>query len=139
MQQFAADDAIAHPNCIYNIALDLTSSNIQARKLILDNMTFLAHWDFPRGHMHVLKGLDNLMNVKGDVARFDAWFTVLENTLDGRGKMGSLVGASEEIRTLRGREAQMAMQAANESMGFSSGDNALNEYAVSWSSWSCAL
>jgi len=71
------------------------------------------------------------MNATGDHARFDAWFAILEATLDGRGKMGSLVGASDEIRTLRGREAQQAMQAANDPSGFAGAETALNEYAVS--------
>lgn len=77
------------------------------------------------------------MAVKNDHGRFDAWFTVMEATLDGRGKMGSFVGASEEVKTLRGREALQMMQAANEAMGFATGDNALSEYAVSRIRLSC--
>ena len=33
--------------------------------------------------------------------RFDAWFTALEAAIDGRGRMGSLVGASDEVRRLQ--------------------------------------
>lgn len=99
----------------------------------MDMLIFLAYQtkENVTGHNYVLRGLDNLMNVRGDHGRFDAWFTILETTLDGRGKMGSLVGASDEIKTLRGREAQMAMQAAN--AADSSGEGALVEYCVSTS------
>ena len=54
-----------------------------------------------------------LMGIKVDHGRFDAWFRVLESTIEGRGRMGSMVGASEEVR----RDAGV--------------DSSLNEYAVS--------
>ena len=38
-------------------------------------------------------------NQQGENGRFDAWMRVVEVTVDGRGKMGSLVGASEEVRS----------------------------------------
>lgn len=99
----------------------------------MDMLTFLSYQGISSliGHSYVLKGLDNLMNVKGDHGRFDAWFTILEATLDGRGKMGSLVGASDDIKTLRGREAQLAMHAASDVAATAAGDNALAEYCVS--------
>lgn len=99
----------------------------------MDMLTFLSYQGISSliGHSYVLKGLDNLMTVKGDHGRFDAWFTILEATLDGRGKMGSLVGASEEIKTMRGREAQLAMHAASDVASTAAGDNALAEYCVS--------
>lgn len=126
------DAAMSHPQCIVNISLNVCTPSVQARKLVMDMLTFLTYQGINSliGHSYVLKGLDNLMNVKGDHGRFDAWFTILEATLDGRGKMGSLVGASDEIKTLRGREAQLAMQAASEAAGTQAGDNALAEYCV---------
>jgi cytokinesis protein len=122
---------MAHPTCIYNIALAMLTPNITARKWTLDMLVFMCHWTPPLGHHLVVRAFDSLMNATGDHARFDAWFAILEATLDGRGKMGSLVGASDEIRTLRGREAQQAMQAANDPSGFAGAETALNEYAVS--------
>ena len=32
-------------------------------------------------------------------SRLDAWMRIVEVTIDGRCKMGSLVGASEEVRS----------------------------------------
>lgn len=121
---------MAHPLSIYNIALAVVSPSIAARKCTLDMLVFLTYWKPPQGHTFVVRAFDNLMNITADHARFDAWFSVLEATLDGRGKMGSLVGASDEIKTLRGKEAQLAMQAANDLSVFAGGENALNEYAV---------
>jgi hypothetical protein len=40
----------------------------------------------------------NLLKQAGDNNRFDAWLQVLEKTLDGRGKMGSAVGASNDLK-----------------------------------------
>jgi cytokinesis protein len=44
---------------------------------------------------------------------YDYWFKSMESSLSGRGKMGSLVGASEEVKRTAGV------------------DSSLNEYAVS--------
>ncbi|CUS24327.1 LAQU0S15e02014g1_1 [Lachancea quebecensis] len=48
---------------------------------------------------------------EGDVDRvmrkFEQWMLVVEYTLDGRGKMGSLVGASDDFRTSGGENAIM--------------------------------
>lgn len=36
--------------------------------------------------------------MNGEIGTYDYWFKSLESVLSGRGKMGSLVGASEEVR-----------------------------------------
>lgn len=70
-----------------------------------------------------------MMQTRYDPARFDAWLSTFETTIDGRGKLGSLVGASEEVRSLRGREKGLMKAAANG--GLVMDDSSLNEYAVS--------
>lgn len=123
-----ADDAIAHPACITNLVQALISPNLQSRKTAAEIVVFLAHWAKPTGHEYVLGGLDHLQRVRGEVGRFDAWFAALVATIDGRGRMGSLVGASEEIRmhSLRGgKDAQGRLQASA-----AAADNALMEYAL---------
>ncbi|KNZ52765.1 hypothetical protein VP01_3455g3 [Puccinia sorghi] len=141
-----ANDAVSHPESIYQILFSLVSPHLPTRKTVADILTFLCHWEKPRGHSHVLKGLDQLANMRttagktiGEtMARFDAWFGSFEQVIDGRGKMGSLVGASEELRSLRGHSAtpsllnQHAENAASmistsSPMGL---DGALNEYAL---------
>lgn len=38
------------------------------------------------------------MQFQSEHGRFDAWMRTLENTIDGRGRYGSLVNASEEYK-----------------------------------------
>jgi hypothetical protein len=78
---------------------------------VAEILVFLCHWSQPQGHNLVLRSLDNLKNVKNENGRFDAWLKVFENAIDGRGKMGSLVGASEEVRSLRGRGSGVSVSA----------------------------
>lgn len=66
------------------------------------------------GHDLVLKAMDKLQNNR--LGRFDAWFNELEITLGGRGRMGSMVGASDDFR-------KMAQSG--------SPDNLVTEYAAS--------
>jgi cytokinesis protein len=123
--QYGADHAIKHNAAISQIATCLVSSHLPTRKTVADILTFLCHWDNPQGHRLVLKALDDLCHSRNEAARFDAWFNTFESTIDGRGRMGSLVGASDEIRSLRGRERDALREAANAGI-----DSALNEYAV---------
>lgn len=46
----------------------------------------------------VLRGMELLKRYGPNHLRFDAWMQALEKTLDGRGKMGSAVGASEDLK-----------------------------------------
>jgi len=50
------------------------------------------------GHKLVLEGLDQLQEYWRESARFDAWMRILENTIDGRGRFGTMVGMNEELR-----------------------------------------
>jgi cytokinesis protein len=123
--QYGADHTIKHSASISQIATCLVSPHLPTRKTVADILTFLCHWDSPHGHRIVLKALDDLCHSRGEATRFDAWFGTLESTIDGRGRMGSLVGASDEIRSLRGREKDALREAANAGI-----DSGLNEYAV---------
>lgn len=46
----------------------------------------------------VLHGMELLKQYGPNYGRFDAWMNALEKTLDGRGKMGSAVGASHDLK-----------------------------------------
>lgn len=51
----------------------------------------------------VLHGLATLSQANGDsTGCYDYWFQSLEGVLRGRGKMGSLVGASDEYKRIGG-------------------------------------
>ncbi|KAF1363925.1 FH2-domain-containing protein [Lizonia empirigonia] len=97
--KYGADNALNHPSIIQALAGSLISSRLNTRKLVSDVLTFLCHWGEGGGHEKVLNALDNLKAQYGENSRFDAWMRVVEVTVDGRGKMGSLVGASDEVRS----------------------------------------
>lgn len=97
--KYGADDALAHQQIIVALATSLISSRLSTRKLVSDILTFLCHWADGQGHLKVIQGLDYVKNQHGENGRFDAWMRTVEVTIDGRGKMGSLVGASDEVRS----------------------------------------
>lgn len=78
---------------------------------------FICHCEVPVGHGHVLTGFEALRKYRDDMSPFTAWLTYLDHTVDGRGRMGSLVGASEDLKRLG---------------VFNAPDNHLMEYAVSF-------
>ncbi|KAK4042894.1 cytokinesis protein sepA [Parachaetomium inaequale] len=97
--KFGADDALAHQQVLVALATSLISPRLTTRKLVSEVMTFLCHWSEGKGHLKVIEGMDVAKHQQGENGRFDAWMRLVEVTIDGRGKMGSLVGASEEVRS----------------------------------------
>jgi hypothetical protein len=67
---------------------------------VCELLTFLCYCEPPNGRNEVIKGFELLRQHRKDLSTFDGWLKDLENTLDGRGKMGSLVGANDEFRRL---------------------------------------
>lgn len=108
-----ADDAFHHTQIIVSLAASLTSPRLNTRKLASEVLTFLCHWADGQGHYKVIQAMDQLKHAQGENGRFDAWMRIVEVTVDGRGKMGSMVGASDEYR-----------------MGGIGVENMLMEYAV---------
>ena len=96
---YGADDALAHQPVIVALASSLISPRLTTRKLVSEVLTFLCHWAAGQGHLKVLQAMDFVKSQQGENGRFDAWMRIVEVTVDGRGKMGSLVGASEEVRS----------------------------------------
>ena len=97
--KYGADNAMQHDKIIMALAGSLTSPRLNTRKLVSELLTFLCHWAQGDGHLKVLQALDYLKAQQGENGRFDAWMRIVEVTIDGRGKMGSLVGASDEVRS----------------------------------------
>ncbi|KAI4908891.1 hypothetical protein J4E90_008628 [Alternaria incomplexa] len=97
--KYGADNALNHPSIIQALCGSLISTRLNTRKLVSDVLTFLCHWGNGSGHEKVLQALDNLKSQYGESSRFDAWMRIVEVTVDGRGKMGSMVGASDEVRS----------------------------------------
>lgn len=97
--KYGADNALQHDTIIMALCGSLTSPRLNTRKLVSELLTFLCHWADGHGHLKVLQALDHLKAQQGENGRFDAWMRIVEVTIDGRGKMGSLVGASDEVRS----------------------------------------
>ncbi|KAK7954348.1 Cytokinesis protein [Apiospora saccharicola] len=97
--KYGADDALAHQQVVVALATSLISPRLTTRKLVSDVLTFLCHWEEGDGHMKVIQAMDVVKNQQNENGRFDAWMRLVEVTIDGRGKMGSLVGASDELRS----------------------------------------
>ncbi|KAM7217852.1 cytokinesis protein sepA [Rhypophila decipiens] len=97
--KFGADDALHHQQVIVALATSLISPRLTTRKLVSEVLTFLCHWADGKGHVKVIEALDVVKAQQGENGRFDAWMRLVEVTIDGRGKMGSLVGASDEVRS----------------------------------------
>ncbi|PHH81006.1 hypothetical protein CDD80_4310 [Ophiocordyceps camponoti-rufipedis] len=98
--KFGADDALMQQKVLLALASCLISPRLTTRKLVSEILTFLCTWgDNGEGHLKVIQALDEVKAQTGENGRFDAWMRLVEVTVDGRGKMGSMVGASEELRT----------------------------------------
>ncbi|KAI5791537.1 hypothetical protein FPQ18DRAFT_260087 [Pyronema domesticum] len=97
--KYGADDALKHQHCVNALVASLTSPRVTTRKLVSEVLTFLCHWERPHGHTKVLAAMDQVKGYQGETGRFDSWLRIVEVTIDGRGKLGSLVGASEEVRS----------------------------------------
>lgn len=97
--KYGADDALAHQQVPVALATCLTSPRLTTRKLVSEVLTFLCHWADGQGHLKVLQAMDHVKNQSGENGRFDAWMRIVEVTIDGRGKMGSMVGASDDYRS----------------------------------------
>jgi len=96
--RFGADDALSTKTVPIALATCLTSPRLQTRKLVSEVLTYLCHCTESEGHVKVLQAMDYVKGMVGENGRFDAWMRLCEVTVDGRGKMGSLVGASDEVR-----------------------------------------
>lgn len=70
-------------------------------------LAFLCYYAEGSALTHVLSALDALNSTNNETGRYDYWFNSLDATLSGRGKMGSLVGASDEVRRNGGVESSL--------------------------------
>lgn len=104
-----------HHDYIHTVVASLTSPHWQTRKLVCELLVFLCYYS-PEGHQHVIRGFELLQQRNKDLNLFDAWLSSVDRTVDGRGRMGSLVGANNDLKR----------------MGvYNTPDNHLMEYAVS--------
>ncbi len=126
--QRGADYALDSKICVPAITGALISTKLATRRLVTDMLSFLAHFRSPEGYDQVLRALNSIPpdNIhfqaksldkrnsiisqpgSSGLKRFEQWLRVVEQTLEGRGKMGSMVGASDELKSSgAGGESQL--------------------------------
>ncbi|KAF9017972.1 hypothetical protein BGZ52_004645, partial [Haplosporangium bisporale] len=105
--RWGAQEAIKYPPCITALCYSITSPQLHTRKLVVEVLTFLCYCEVPMGHKLVLDGLDQVQDYWKESARFDAWMRILENTIDGRGRFGTMVGMSEDLKKAGTQDGQL--------------------------------
>ena len=106
-------DAFERPAIIESIGQSLISPDQQCRKLAAEFLIFFASLDMqaenPQGLGMVLGAFDKMeqqanmaiQNVSSKVGKFDIWISQTNQTIDGRGKMGSRVGAKVDEKSIQ--------------------------------------
>lgn len=90
------------PNIVTQIASALNSPHLPTRRLILEVLLSIVYCSRDSLDL-VFHGLATLSQVNGDsTGCYDYLFQSLESALRSRGKMGSLVGASDEYKRIGG-------------------------------------
>ena len=91
------------PLYIVTLTQSILSPSLSTQRLVCDALTFMCYFEQPKGHAMVLQGMDTVKESKSDYGRFDSWIKTLLSVLDGRGKTGSNVGASHDVRQIASR------------------------------------
>lgn len=60
----------------------------------------MCYFEQPKGHALVVQGMDKLREIQNNYSRFDPWLKTLSAVLDGRGRMGTIVGASTDVKQI---------------------------------------
>jgi cytokinesis protein len=96
--QNATREALTHNLFVAQIATSLNSPRLPSRKLVAELLTFLVY-RFPETINLVTGALEavSIANNAGNTP-YVYWFASFEHSISGRGKMGSMVGASDEVR-----------------------------------------
>ena len=98
------------PQIVASIANSLVSPHLPSRKVAAEILVFFCHWDENNpdriGLSLVLSTFDQLeqrlngaiADIASKVGPFDVWLGQLEQTISGRGRMGSMVGISKDLK-----------------------------------------
>lgn len=111
MPQMGVTDAMSRPQIINSICLSLVSPHAPCRKISAELLIFFCLWDETEGQGEgkclsmVLASFDYveqilnaaIVDVANKVGKFDMWLKQLDGTIEGRGRMGSMVGMSKEF------------------------------------------
>ena len=103
-------DALQKPAIVNTVVKSLISPLIPCRQIAAEILSFFCHFDIhttPRlGLSMILTAFDRfeqeinetIVDIAGKVGKFELWLKQFEQMMDSRGRMGSMVGASKELR-----------------------------------------
>lgn len=102
--------ALNQPMIVEHLISSMNTKSIPSRRTCLDILTFLCYWEDGSLIDRIISSLNNLHGDNKDTGPpgpYGYWFGMFERHLAGRGKMGSLVGASDEIRNKSGSDSSL--------------------------------
>jgi cytokinesis protein len=93
---------------ISSIAASLSTPYIPSRRVATDILTFMCYSQGdPALFDAVNYGFDALSTNNGGGGRYEYWLRSFLDTISGRGKMGSMVGASDDLRRHGGADSHV--------------------------------
>ena len=93
---------------VTQMASALNTPHLPTRKLLLDLLVFLVYWNDGQTLDLVLNALNALTEDNHEHGSpYTYWFKSFEQSLIGRGRMGTLVGASEEVKRHGGHDPSL--------------------------------
>lgn len=102
-RELAPEDALKHERIAVAIIGSLVSPTLASRKLAAEILTFLACCQPLTGYEYIQRAFityTESLTLKAPIlGRYQVWLKAMSATLDGRGRMGSKVGASAEMKT----------------------------------------
>ncbi|KAI6038969.1 hypothetical protein EDC04DRAFT_3112644 [Pisolithus marmoratus] len=102
-------EAVKSPNIVTQIISSLNSPSLSTRRTITEVILSIVHCS-EDSLEHVINGFKSLSESQSNgqpAGCYEYWFGSLRTAIQGRGKMGSLVGASDEIRKTGGSDTAL--------------------------------
>ncbi|KAI9473530.1 MAG: hypothetical protein EXX96DRAFT_578379 [Benjaminiella poitrasii] len=97
---YGIQQVISDPAYIITLTQSILSPSLPIQRLVCDALTFMCYFEQPKGHGMVIQGMDTVKKTTKHYGRFDAWLKKFNMILEGRGKMGTIVGASMDVRQI---------------------------------------
>ncbi|CAO3610251.1 unnamed protein product [Mucor fragilis] len=97
---YGIQQVVSDPFYIITLTQSIISPSLSIQRLVCDALTFMCYFEQPKGHALVMQGMDKLKESQKNYGRFDPWLKTLSAVLDGRGRMGSIVGASSDVKQI---------------------------------------
>ncbi|PVU98345.1 hypothetical protein BB559_001636 [Furculomyces boomerangus] len=80
--EWGAQEAIQVPDCITALCFSLDSQVLMTRKIAAELLTFVCYCGNQVGHFQVIKGIEELQQIRGENTFFGAWLQAFEDLLN---------------------------------------------------------